>query len=73
VENQLKEASRKLQIWVEDLEKRNREFSILSETVDLLHTCVTPEEAYGIISRSCQQLFPGLQGALYLINDSKIL
>ncbi len=73
VENQLKEASKKLQIWVEDLEQRNREFSILSETVDLLHTCVTPEEAYGIISRSCQRLFPGMQGALYLINDTKNL
>ncbi len=72
-EEKLKEATRKLQIWVEDLEQRNREFTILGETVDSLQSCVTIEEACRVISHSCQKLFDGIPGALYLINDSQHL
>ena len=73
MESKFKETSRKLQVWVEDLEQRNSEFTVLSDTVDLLHTCVAAEEAYEAIAKSCQKLFPGMQGALYLIDETKNL
>ena len=73
VEEKFKEASKKLQVWVDDLEQRNSEFAVLSETADLLHTCVSAQEAYGVLSRSCQKLFPDMQGALYLINEERNL
>ncbi len=73
VENKFSETSKKLQVWVDDLEQRNAEFTVLSDTVDLLHTCVVAEEAYQSIAKSCQKLFPGMQGALYLIDEAKNL
>ena len=73
VEDKFKETSKKLQVWVEDLEQRNSEFEVLSDTVDLLHTCVAADEAYSAVARSCQRLFPGMQGALYLIDETKNL
>lgn len=73
IEDKFKDTSKKLQIWVEDLEQRNSEFTVLSDTVDLLHTCVAADEAYKAIAHSCQILFPGMQGALYLIDEAKNL
>ncbi len=73
VEDKFKDASKKLQVWVDDLEQRNSEFTVLSDTVDLLHTCVAADEAYQAIAKSCQKLFPGMPGALYLIDETKNL
>lgn len=73
VEDKFRETSKKLQVWVDDLEQRNSEFTVLSDTVDLLHTCVAADEAYNAIAKSCQILFPGMQGALYLIDETKNL
>ena len=73
VEDKFKDTSKKLQVWVDDLEQRNSEFTVLNDTVDLLHTCVAADEAYDSIARSCQKLFPGMQGALYLIDEAKNL
>ncbi|MEI8344639.1 MAG: diguanylate cyclase [Candidatus Omnitrophota bacterium] len=72
-EEKLKEAHRKSKVWVEDLERQNKEYAILGETVDALQSCVTLQEACRVISHSCQKLFPGMQGALYLINETKSL
>ena len=48
-EEKLKESGRRLQGWVGDLEKQNKEYSILGETVDVLQSCVTLEEACRVI------------------------
>jgi len=55
------------------LEKRSEETTLLNEMVDLLQTCVSAEEAYAVITRSAQQLFPSEAGALCVLNASQNL
>ena len=63
----LQEANRKLEAWVEDLEQRTREMTLLSEMGDILRACLTTEEVYEVIVRVAQEIFPVLRGALYVI------
>lgn len=63
----LQEANKKLEAWVEDLEQRTREMTLLSEMGDILRACFTTEEVYEVIVRVAQEVFPMLGGALYVI------
>lgn len=58
---------------VKALEQRNRETTLLGEMGNLFQACQTAEEAYTIIARSIQQLFPTEAGALYVCNASRNL
>ncbi|QIZ70638.1 sensor domain-containing diguanylate cyclase [Oxynema aestuarii] len=69
----LESANQKLKDWVTELENRHRETLILREMSDLLQACLTVEEAYAVIARSVQLLFPNLSGALFILDDSKKL
>jgi diguanylate cyclase (GGDEF)-like protein len=54
-----------------ELEQRNREISLLGELSDFLQACATAEEAYGVITRIGQQLFPRTMGALFVYSVSR--
>ena len=54
-----------------ELEQRNRQISLLAEMSDFLQASATAEEAYGVITRTGQHLFPGTMGALFVYSASR--
>ncbi len=72
-EEALQQGNAVLRGWLQALEKRSEETTLLNEMVDLLQTCVSAEEAYAVITRSAQQLFPSEAGALCVLNASQNL
>jgi len=72
-EEALRNANEKLTSWVSELERRNREVSLLNEMGDLLQSCLTAEEAHGVIAQFVQQLFPSESGALFVLSASRNL
>jgi diguanylate cyclase (GGDEF)-like protein/PAS domain S-box-containing protein len=67
----LQEANQKLEAWVGELEQRTREMTLLNDMGDILRACMTTEEAYHVIVRVAQQIFPVKVGALYVIAPSR--
>jgi diguanylate cyclase (GGDEF)-like protein/PAS domain S-box-containing protein len=67
----LQEANQKLEAWVGELEQRTHEMTLLNEMGDILRACLTTEEAYHVIVRVAQQIFPVQVGALYVIAPSR--
>ncbi len=73
-EETLRQVNNKLTDWVQQLERRNHEISLLNEMGDLLQTCLTLDEAYRVIAKYSRQLFAEQAGILYLLrNDSNQL
>ena len=69
----LHQAKQNLEAWVHELEQRTREMTLLSELGDMLRACLTTDEAYTVIVRVAQQIFPAQAGALYVITSSRNL
>lgn len=72
-EEALQQAKHNLEAWVRELEQRTREMTLLSEMGDMLRACLTTEEAYTVIVRVAQQIFPVQVGALYVISPARNL
>jgi diguanylate cyclase (GGDEF)-like protein/PAS domain S-box-containing protein len=72
-EDALQQAKQNLEAWVRELEQRTREMTLLSEMGDMLRACLTMEEAYSVIVRVAQQIFPAQAGALYVISSARNL
>lgn len=72
-EEALQQAKQNLEDWVHELEQRTREMTLLSEMGDMLRACLTTEEAYSVIVRVAQQIFPAQAGALYVITPARNL
>jgi diguanylate cyclase (GGDEF)-like protein/PAS domain S-box-containing protein len=72
-EEALQQAKLNLEAWVQELEQRTREMTLLSEMGDMLRACLTCEEAYNVIVRVAQQIFPVQAGALFAITSSRNL
>ncbi len=70
-ESQLVEVNEKLQTWVNDLEQRTHEITLLGEMSEVLQACLTVEEAYNAIAYLLPTLFPDLPGSIYTISASK--
>jgi diguanylate cyclase (GGDEF)-like protein/PAS domain S-box-containing protein len=70
-EEALQEANQKLEAWVSELQQRTHEMALLDEMGDILRACMTTEEAYHVIVRVAQQIFPVQVGALYVISPSR--
>ncbi|HEY9076247.1 MAG TPA: diguanylate cyclase [Anaerolineaceae bacterium] len=68
-EEELRDANLKLQLWVDELERRNREINMLNEMGDMLQTCRAEEEAYAVVGEFAQRLFPNQAGALYVFHN----
>lgn len=47
--------------------------TLLGEMSDLLQACLTIEEAYSVLARTMQPLFPELSGSVFVINASRNL
>lgn len=69
-EEALREANDRLGETVEQMTKRNEEVMLLSKLEELMQACDTHEEAYQVVAYISRQLFPGLSGALYGIDES---
>ena len=69
----LQEANKKLEAWVGELEQRTHEMTLLNEMGDILRACLTTEEAYSVIVRVAQQIFPVRVGSLYVIAPARNL
>jgi len=72
-QNALQQANEMLTEWVRELEVRNKETLLLTEMGDRLQSCLTTEEACGVITKSALLLFPNDSGALFVTNPSKNL
>jgi len=70
-EEALQEAKQKLEDWVHELEQRSREMTLLSDMGDMLRACLSTDEAYTVIVRVAQQIFPVQAGALYVISPAR--
>lgn len=70
-EEALRQANEKLKVWVDDLERRTREITVLSEMGELLQACSNLSEAHSVIAHSAQKLFPGEPGALCMQSASR--
>ncbi|MGH7807010.1 MAG: diguanylate cyclase [Thermodesulfobacteriota bacterium] len=69
-EEELHKSNGKLTIWVNELEQYNRKMIQLNEMGDLLQAGLSAGEAYTIIAKFAQKLFPTDSGALYMLNYS---
>jgi diguanylate cyclase (GGDEF)-like protein len=56
-----------------ELTEINREASALSETDDLLQSCLSSEEAYNAVIRHIRSQLPGSSGAICVISNSRDL
>jgi diguanylate cyclase (GGDEF)-like protein len=72
-QNALQQSNEMLTEWVRELEMRNKEATLLNEMGDLLQTCLTTEEACGIITKFALRLFPNDSGALLVCSTAKNL
>jgi diguanylate cyclase (GGDEF)-like protein len=70
-ERKLHDANEAMQVWVTELEQRTREISRLNELSSLLESCLTAQEAYGLLQEMGAQLFPRQVGLLGVINPSR--
>src|SRR5258708_26216101 len=73
IERDAGETNAKLWKGLNELERRNYEIVTLNELGDLLHSCLTVEEAYPVLTRYLPLLFPEQSGALYNLSTSKNL
>lgn len=57
--------------WVNDLEQRHQEITLLNQMSDLLQACLTQEESCTVLAQLLPCLFPQSSGAVFLISDSQ--
>jgi diguanylate cyclase (GGDEF)-like protein/PAS domain S-box-containing protein len=70
-EEALRETQAQLAQRVQELERRTHEITLLTELVNMLQICSKPSEAYSVISQIGRQLFPDLDGELFLMDESR--
>lgn len=65
-----REATRRLNTTIDEMARRTKEITLLSELADLLYSCHNVSEAYEVVTRFIPMLLPELSGALYIIDDA---
>lgn len=65
-----RQANEELAGWVEELEQRTAEITLLSRMAEMLQTCQKADEAHAVIGRFAPRLFPATIGGVYLIGAS---
>jgi diguanylate cyclase (GGDEF)-like protein/PAS domain S-box-containing protein len=66
-----RQAHQQLSSKVHELERRNREMSLINEMGNMLQSCPTAEEAYAVMAHWAEQLFDGRTGVLCVIAPSR--
>ncbi len=69
-EKMIIDVNEKLRLWANDLEQRTRDLVVLNEMGELIQTCVSIDDAYGVISQSMLRFFPSFSGCIYMLSDS---
>lgn len=69
-QDEIEQANAKLGRWVDELEARSLEISLLNELGELLHACLTAGEACAVATRFARELLPGTSGALCLFVET---
>jgi diguanylate cyclase (GGDEF)-like protein len=69
----VRRVNRELRRRVTELERRNREATLVSQMASLLQVSETSEEAYAVVGRAARMLFPGTIGALLVVPESRIV
>ncbi|MCP4163177.1 MAG: diguanylate cyclase [Deltaproteobacteria bacterium] len=64
----LQTAHLKLSSKVHELEKRNRESSLLRRMSEMIQSCNTKKDVYGVIGRYMEKFFPEESGQFYILN-----
>lgn len=72
-EQELQRSNSELAAWVQELEQRATEMTLLNEMGDLLRACLTVDEAYTAIVPIAKQLFSPDSGALCVITGLRHL
>ena len=72
-EEALKQANEKLADSVQVLQRRTQELALLQEMGELLQSCPTVEEGYGVVGRYAPRFFPTGSGALCVTAPSRNL
>jgi diguanylate cyclase (GGDEF)-like protein len=67
---QLQEANSNLTVEKSLLEKYNNQRKVMADMTDMLQASLSTQEASGVISTHLRILFPQMDGALYLLNES---
>ncbi len=70
-EIELQAANEKLKKSISELEKRNRESSLLNEMAELLQSSLTEDEAYEVLTHYTRLFFQDQPGALFLNSPDK--
>jgi diguanylate cyclase (GGDEF)-like protein/PAS domain S-box-containing protein len=70
-EAELQQANEKLVCWVDELEQRNQEMSLLGKMSDFLQTCLTVEDAYSALATLVQPMFLGSAGGVFVLETTK--
>ncbi len=72
-EDALCAVNERLTFWTLELERRNRNLSLLSEMSTLLQASHTMDEAYRVIAGFAQKIFGGGSGAIYIVDPHRNL
>lgn len=59
-----------LRAQAEALARRGTEIRLLTDLADLLKGCLSSEEAYAVVARSCERLFTEVGGSLSILRSS---
>jgi diguanylate cyclase (GGDEF)-like protein len=73
VREELAHVNQELSVQVQELHRRSEEETLVREMSDLLQTCLTSEEAFQVLRRAMERLFPSESGALCILNSSRSL
>ena len=71
MEAELQQVNEDLTLSVNKLKQRNSEITLLSELSHTLQECRTLKDAYGVIAKQVQPLFPDLVGGVFTIEAAK--
>jgi methyl-accepting chemotaxis protein len=69
----LTQAHEKMTASLGQIRRRNREMGVLSELGELLQTVDQTSEALPLVNRFMPRLFPQWSGALYMLDNSKVM
>jgi len=64
-EAELRQAYKRASASVAEMERQSRELAKVSEMGDMLQSCLSAEEAYGVIAAFAAELFPSTDGIVY--------
>ena len=59
--------------YLKKLEQHNTKVTVFSQMGEMLQCCQTSKDSYAVIGQYAEKLFPGLKGALFMLNETKDL